>query len=121
MAKINKPTDDWPAIPEKRYFSISEASDLCAVKPHVLRYWEKMFQPLQPLKYRGNRRYYRQKDIQLIRRIFHLLYRLGYTIAGARAQLAEEQKPTVSEVSASKKRLQEAISELEQAWQLLQT
>lgn len=80
-------TDELPAIPGKRYFTIGEASELCAVKPHVLRYWEQEFPKLNPVKRRGNRRYYQREDIELIRRIRSLLYDQGYTISGARQQL----------------------------------
>jgi DNA-binding transcriptional MerR regulator len=76
-----------PEIPDKRYFSISEAAVLCGVKAHVLRYWEQEFPQLDPLKRRGNRRYYQQHDILLARRIRALLYADGYTIQGAREQL----------------------------------
>ncbi|WP_109995442.1 MerR family transcriptional regulator [Salinisphaera sp. LB1] len=77
-----------PPIPDKRYFSIGEASDLCRVKSHVLRYWEQEFSQLKPVKRRGNRRYYQQRDIQIARDIRHLLYDQGFTIQGARHQLA---------------------------------
>ena len=80
-------TDELPAIPGKRYFTIGEASELCAVKPHVLRYWEQEFPQLSPVKRRGNRRYYQREDIELIRRIRTLLYDQGFTISGARQQL----------------------------------
>lgn len=80
-------TDELPAIPGKRYFTIGEASELCAVKPHVLRYWEQEFPQLSPVKRRGNRRYYQREDIELIRRIRALLYDQGFTISGARQQL----------------------------------
>ena len=76
-----------PPIPDKRYFTIGEASDLCAVKTHVLRYWEQEFSQLKPIKRRGNRRYYQAKDIELVRRIRALLYAQGYTISGAKREL----------------------------------
>jgi len=82
-------SDELPAVPYKRYFAIGEASALCGVKPHVLRYWEQEFAALAPVKRRGNRRYYRSHDIHTARRIRHLLYDMGFTIAGARAQLTE--------------------------------
>lgn len=78
-----------PAIPEKRYFAIGEVSDLCAVKPHVLRYWEQEFPQLKPVKRRGNRRYYQHQDVVTVRRIRDLLYRQGFTIGGARQRLRE--------------------------------
>jgi DNA-binding transcriptional MerR regulator len=77
-----------PAIPDKRYFTIGEVARLCAVKPHVLRYWEQEFPQLSPVKRRGNRRYYQQHDVMLIRQIRQLLYDNGFTIEGARAQLS---------------------------------
>lgn len=76
-----------PTIPNKRYFTIGEVSTLCAVKPHVLRYWEQEFQILRPSKRRGNRRYYRHEDVVIVRQIKTLLYDEGYTISGARNQL----------------------------------
>ena len=79
--------EDLPPIPDKRYFAIGEVSDLCAVKPHVLRYWEQEFPQLRPVKRRGNRRYYQQRDVMLVRQIRHLLYDKGFTIGGARQQL----------------------------------
>ena len=78
-----------PEIPPKRYFTIGEVGDLCGVKPHVLRYWEQEFAQLKPVKRRGNRRYYQHHEVLLIRRIRELLYDHGYTISGARNQLAE--------------------------------
>lgn len=78
-----------PPIPAKRYFTIGEVSDLCGVKPHVLRYWEQEFTQLKPLKRRGNRRYYQHHEVLLIRRIRDLLYADGFTISGARHQLEE--------------------------------
>ncbi|MEF3193458.1 MAG: MerR family transcriptional regulator [Halothiobacillaceae bacterium] len=89
MQARKRPEDsnELPAIPGKRYFTIGEVSELCAVKPHVLRYWEQEFPKLNPVKRRGNRRYYQREDIELIRRIRSLLYEQGYTISGARQQL----------------------------------
>jgi DNA-binding transcriptional MerR regulator len=78
-----------PAIPAKRYFTIGEVSDLCGVKPYVLRYWEQEFTQLKPMKRRGNRRYYQHHEVLLIRRIRELLYDHGFTISGARNRLAE--------------------------------
>ena len=80
-----------PAIPDKRYFAIGEVSRLCALKPHVLRYWEQEFPQLNPVKRRGNRRYYRQEDVLTIRQIRALLYDEGYTIDGARQRMSAEQ------------------------------
>src|SRR5690348_10608588 len=76
-----------PAIPAKRYFTIGEVSELCGVKPHVLRYWEQEFTQLKPVKRRGNRRYYQHHEVLLIRRIRQLLYEEGFTISGARHRL----------------------------------
>ncbi len=78
-----------PAIPDKRYFTIGEVSELCRVKPYVLRYWEQEFSQLKPMKRRGNRRYYQHHEVLLIRRIRELLYDQGFTISGARNQLAD--------------------------------
>ena len=78
-----------PAIPAKRYFTIGEVSDLCGVKPYVLRYWEQEFSQLKPMKRRGNRRYYQHHEVLLIRRIRDLLYDQGFTISGARNQLGD--------------------------------
>ena len=79
-----------PEIPQKRYFTISEVSSLCGVKPHVLRYWEQEFAELRPSKRRGNRRYYVREDVELVRQISILLYEQGFTISGARKQLAPQ-------------------------------
>src|SRR5205814_6288615 len=89
MATENLATTDLPAIPAKRYFTIGEVSELCGVKPHVLRYWEQEFTQLKPLKRRGNRRYYQHHEVLLIRRIRELLYEHGFTINGARNRLDE--------------------------------
>lgn len=78
-----------PPIPAKRYFTIGEVSDLCGVKPHVLRYWEQEFTQLKPVKRRGNRRYYQHHEVLLIRRIRDLLYEQGFTISGARNRLGD--------------------------------
>ena len=80
--------DELPPIPGKRYFTIGEVSELCAVKPHVLRYWEQEFPQLNPVKRRGNRRYYQRQDVLMIRQIRGLLYEEGFTIGGARLRLA---------------------------------
>ena len=89
MAMENLATTDLPAIPPKRYFTIGEVSELCGVKPHVLRYWEQEFTQLKPLKRRGNRRYYQHHEVLLIRRIRELLYEHGFTINGARNRLED--------------------------------
>lgn len=80
---------ELPEIPRKRYFTIGEVSELCQVKPHVLRYWEQEFLQLKPVKRRGNRRYYQQEDVVLVRRIRGLLYDQGFTIGGARQRLRD--------------------------------
>ena len=97
-----------PPIPAKRYFTIGEVSDLCGVKPHVLRYWEQEFTQLKPVKRRGNRRYYQHHEVLLIRRIRELLYEQGFTISGARNKLdsrladaAESAAPPQPEVDVS--------------------
>mgnify|MGYP000956250324 FL=1 len=81
--------DALPAIPAKRYFTIGEVSELCGVKPHVLRYWEQEFTQLRPVKRRGNRRYYQHHEVLLVRRIRELLYQEGFTISGARNRLED--------------------------------
>jgi DNA-binding transcriptional MerR regulator len=84
-----KPSDTFPPIPAKRYFTIGEVGVLCGVKPHVLRYWEQEFAQLKPVKRRGNRRYYQHQEVLLIRRIRELLYDQGFTISGARNRLGQ--------------------------------
>ena len=84
-------SSELPVIPGKRYFTIGEVSELCGVKPHVLRYWEQEFPHLKPLKRRGNRRYYQRQDVILIRQIRSLLYEHGFTIGGARQNLSGEE------------------------------
>ena len=88
-ASHNHTKGPLPPIPAKRYFTIGEVSDLCGVKPHVLRYWEQEFTQLRPMKRRGNRRYYQHHEVLLIRRIRELLYEHGFTISGARNRLDE--------------------------------
>ena len=90
MPSENLPFSELPPIPAKRYFTIGEVSDLCLVKPHVLRYWEQEFTQLRPVKRRGNRRYYQHHEVLLVRRIRELLYGEGFTIIGARGRLDEE-------------------------------
>src|SRR5919109_1061272 len=87
MPELSRAKAELPPIPAKRYFTIGEVSDLCAVKPHVLRYWEQEFTQLKPVKRRGNRRYYQHHEVLLIRRIRQLLYEEGFTISGARNRL----------------------------------
>ncbi len=88
-----------PEIPRKRYFAIGEVAELCAVKPHVLRYWEQEFPQLKPSKRRGNRRYYQHDDVQMVRRIRSLLYEQGFTIGGARQQLKEQPRAAFETVA----------------------
>ncbi len=90
MPEHSRTKTELPPIPAKRYFTIGEVSDLCAVKPHVLRYWEQEFTQLKPVKRRGNRRYYQHHEVVLIRRIRDLLYEQGFTINGARHRLEHE-------------------------------
>jgi len=90
MLEASSSTVDLPPIPGKRYFTIGEVSELCGVKPHVLRYWEQEFPQLKPVKRRGNRRYYQRHDVLMIRQIRSLLYEQGFTIGGARQQLSSE-------------------------------
>jgi len=97
-------------LPDKRYFTISEAAKLCQVKPHILRYWEQEFPSLNPMKRDGNRRYYKHKDIELIFHIKDLLYCQGYTIAGARAVLS---KKSSSKKTVIIKELKEVLSVLD--------
>jgi DNA-binding transcriptional MerR regulator len=88
---VTPSSPELPPIPAKRYFTIGEVSQLCGVKPHVLRYWEQEFTQLKPVKRRGNRRYYQHHEVLLIRRIRELLYEQGFTISGARNRLSESQ------------------------------
>ena len=103
---------DLPAIPAKRYFTIGEVSELCGVKPHVLRYWEQEFEQLKPVKRRGNRRYYQRGDVIMIRQIRSLLYEQGFTIGGARQQL--EGDSAQDDVSRSHQIIRQVRMELEQ-------
>ncbi|WP_444937414.1 MerR family transcriptional regulator [Microbulbifer sp. JMSA002] len=106
-----------PAIPGKRYFTIGEVSELCAVKPHVLRYWEQEFPQLKPVKRRGNRRYYQHQDVIMVRQIRALLYEEGYTIGGARQQI--ETGSERAEVVQLQQVLPEVIAELKDVVALL--
>ncbi|MGA7179320.1 MAG: MerR family transcriptional regulator [Thiobacillaceae bacterium] len=105
-------TVELPSIPAKRYFTIGEVADLCAVKPHVLRYWEQEFAQLKPVKRRGNRRYYQHHEVLLIRRIRQLLYEEGFTISGARNRL-EHDGPEEKKSGNKKVNLAELRSELQ--------
>ena len=108
---------ELPAIPGKRYFTIGEVSDLCAVKPHVLRYWEQEFPHLKPLKRRGNRRYYQRHDVILIRQIRSLLYEQGFTIGGARQRLSGDEAKDDS--NQSQQIIRQLRTELEEVLDLL--
>ena len=103
--------NELPAIPGKRYFTIGEVSELCDVKPHVLRYWEQEFPQLKPVKRRGNRRYYQRQDVIMIRQIRSLLYDQGYTIGGARQQMSGA--GAAEDVSKSNQLVKQMITELE--------
>ncbi|WP_144393527.1 MerR family transcriptional regulator [Pleionea sediminis] len=105
-------------IPAKRYFTIGEVSELCQVKPHVLRYWEQEFPQLKPVKRRGNRRYYQREDVMVIREIRELLYDKGFTIGGARQQL-ESSEESSSESGLSKETVKLLINELEDVVRIL--
>jgi DNA-binding transcriptional MerR regulator len=108
---------ELPAIPAKRYFTIGEVSELCDVKPHVLRYWETEFPSLKPVKRRGNRRYYQRHDVLLVRQIRGLLYEQGYTIGGARLRL--EGDGAKQEATMSSQIVRQVRMELEEVLQLL--
>jgi len=109
--------DQLPPIPGKRYFTIGEVSDLCAVKPHVLRYWEQEFPQLKPVKRRGNRRYYQRQDVLIIRQIRSLLYEDGFTIGGARQRLTGD--PAKTDASQSQQIIKQLRIELEQVLKIL--
>ncbi|MDX1625801.1 MAG: MerR family transcriptional regulator [Wenzhouxiangellaceae bacterium] len=108
---------ELPPIPAKRYFTIGEVSDLCAVKPHVLRYWEQEFPQLKPVKRRGNRRYYQRHDVIMIRQIRSLLHEQGFTILGARQRL--EGQAAQDDISRSQQLVRQMRTELEDVLQVL--
>ena len=108
-----------PVIPSKCYFSIGEVSELCDVKPHVLRYWEQEFPQLKPLKRRGNRRYYQRQDVIIVRQIRNLLYEHGFTIGGARQRLSGED--VKNDVNHSQQMVQQMRRELEELLRVLRT
>jgi DNA-binding transcriptional MerR regulator len=108
---------ELPPIPAKRYFTIGEVSELCDVKPHVLRYWETEFESLAPVKRRGNRRYYQRHDVLMIRQIRGLLYEEGYTIGGARLRLGNDSGRQENNMSAQV--IKQLRSELEEVLALL--
>jgi len=109
--------NDLPVIPGKRYFTIGEVSELCGVKPHVLRYWEQEFTHLNPVKRRGNRRYYQRHDVMVIRQIRSLLYEQGFTIGGARQQLSGAEAK--DDTSQSQQIVHQLRMELEDLLQIL--
>jgi DNA-binding transcriptional MerR regulator len=109
--------DQLPAIPGKRYFTIGEVSELCEIKPHVLRYWEQEFPTLSPVKRRGNRRYYQRQDVLLIRQIRSLLYDQGYTIGGARQRLGGES--VKEDATQTRQLISQTIVELEEVLNIL--
>ena len=109
--------NELPAIPGKRYFTIGEVSELCAVKPHVLRYWEQEFPQLKPVKRRGNRRYYQREDVLTIRQIRSLLYEHGFTIGGARQRLSGEEAKV--DVNQSQQIIRQLRVELEEVLMIL--
>jgi DNA-binding transcriptional MerR regulator len=110
--------DELPPIPGKRYFTIGEVSDLCSVKPHVLRYWEQEFPQLNPVKRRGNRRYYQRDDVLMIRQIRGLLYEQGFTIGGARLRMSSNDSKV--DIGQYKKLIHRMIAELEDVLLVLQ-
>lgn len=116
--------DELPPIPGKRYFTIGEVSELCDVKPHVLRYWEQEFTQLKPVKRRGNRRYYQHHEVLLIRRIRELLYQDGFTISGARNrldELAARKREDAEESIGLREQLSSVRSEIKSILQLIQS
>jgi DNA-binding transcriptional MerR regulator len=119
VKRKQKTERDLPVIPNKTYFTISEVSQLCALKAYVLRYWEQEFPQLRPIKRRGNRRFYKQDDILLVRQIRKLLYEDGFTIEGARSQLSITPE-TVSQSVKVNVMVKKVIAELESVLQNLQ-
>jgi DNA-binding transcriptional MerR regulator len=111
--------NELPPIPGKRYFTIGEVSELCGVKPHVLRYWEQEFPQLKPVKRRGNRRYYQRQDVIIIRQIRALLYEQGFTIGGARQQLEGDDNRT--DANQSQQIIKQLRVELEEVLDILRS
>jgi len=111
--------NELPPIPAKRYFTIGEVSDLCLVKPHVLRYWEQEFPQLKPVKRRGNRRYYQHHDVMMVREIRSLLYEQGFTIGGARQRLLNTKTKTPVKAAGSKDTVRQLRSDLEKLLSIL--
>ena len=117
MLEASSNTHELPAIPGKRYFTIGEVSELCAVKPHVLRYWEQEFEQLKPVKRRGNRRYYQRHDVLMIRQIRSLLYDQGFTIGGARQRLSGDSAK--EDLNQSQQIIKQLRAELEEVLHIL--
>ncbi len=117
MLDPNSSSVELPPIPGKRYFTIGEVSELCQVKPHVLRYWEQEFPQLKPVKRRGNRRYYQRHDVIMIRQIRSLLYEQGFTIGGARQKLEGDEAQ--QDKSQSHQIIRQLLAELEEVAQIL--
>jgi len=117
MLDPSSSSTELPAIPGKRYFTIGEVSELCQVKPHVLRYWEQEFPQLKPVKRRGNRRYYQRHDVLMIRQIRSLLYEQGFTIGGARQQMSGE--TAKEDLAQSQQIIRQLRSELEEVLTIL--
>ena len=113
----SNPSPALPSIPAKRYFTIGEVSELCGVKPHVLRYWEQEFPQLKPVKRRGNRRYYQRQDVIVIRQIRSLLYEQGFTIGGARNRLTGDEAR--EDLSMSVQIVRQLRTELEEILRIL--
>ena len=109
--------NELPIIPAKCYFSIGEVSELCGVKPHVLRYWEQEFSEINPVKRRGNRRYYQRHDVLIIRQIRALLYEQGYTIGGARSHLNSDENK--DNATLTKQLIHQMVADLEDILELL--
>ncbi|GJL80483.1 MAG: hypothetical protein DHS20C01_01170 [marine bacterium B5-7] len=120
MTMLDPSSNELPPIPGKRYFTIGEVSELCAVKPHVLRYWEQEFPQLKPVKRRGNRRYYQRHEVQLIRTIRMLLYIDGFTISGARNQLEVDSDKGGKNSLGSQQSIKSIVEELEEISALLE-
>ena len=116
MQALNLTENALPEIPEKRYFTIGEVGELCDLKPHVLRYWEQEFSQLKPVKRRGNRRYYQREDVLLVCPTKSLLYEQGFTIEGARQQLAADGEEVASQASL----MADILYELEEIKTILQ-
>ena len=117
MLEASSSATDLPSIPGKRYFTIGEVSELCGVKPHVLRYWEQEFPQLKPVKRRGNRRYYQRHDVLMIRQIRSLLYDQGFTIGGARQRLSGDSAK--EDLNQSQQIIKQLRAELEEVLHIL--